>query len=448
MAGIAVLAKELGYKVSGCDAKYYPPMSDQLKAKEIDCIQGFDVDNVKTNPDLWVIGNVATRGMPIIEKIISEKMKFMSGPEFLSKEILKDRTVIAIAGTHGKTTVTSIIAWLLECAGLKPGFLIGGIPINFGISAKIGKLESPFVLEADEYDTAFFDKRSKLLHYRADFAVLNNLEFDHADIFNDLNEIKKQFHHWIRTLSETAIIYSNYDSDALNDVLSLGVWSNVKYFNSVEQLHLNLSPNDREGFQIFNGPQNFGRVDSPIPGEHNASNFLASFGIASELGIGFGDSVRYLQDFKGVRRRLELIACISGIKIYDDFAHHPTAIRKTIDGVREASRKELSADQPGRLIVVFEPRSNSLKRGVGKQQLADCFKQADMVHVYSGSVSWDVKMALSKLGEKVYVERDIQNILRKLLSQVEKGDSVVFMSNGDFHGIISTFVEMLDSVSI
>ena len=254
MAGLAVLAKELGFKVSGCDAKYYPPMSDQLEANKIECIQGFDLANMKTNPDLWIIGNVATRGMPVIEKIISDKKNYMSGPEFLSKKILKDRPVIAVAGTHGKTTVSSIITWLLECAGIEPGFLIGGIPMNFGISARVGKSNSPFVIEADEYDTSFFDKRSKFLHYPADYVVLNNLEFDQADIFGDLGAIKTQFHHWIRTLDQNTVIYSNRKSNALDDVLSFGVWSKVKHFNDKQQLYLDwLLKNGKNSFQVFNG---------------------------------------------------------------------------------------------------------------------------------------------------------------------------------------------------
>ena len=445
MAGLAVLAKELGFKVSGCDAKYYPPMSYQLETNKIECFQGFDLANMKTNPDLWIIGNVATRGMPVIEKIISDKKNYMSGPEFLSKKILNDRPVIAVAGTHGKTTVSSIITWLLECADIKPGFLIGGIPMNFGISARLGKSNSPFVIEADEYDTSFFDKRSKFLHYAADYVVLNNLEFDHADIFDDLDAIKMQFHHWIRTLSENTVIYSNRNSNALDDVLSFGVWSKVKPFNDKQQLCLDWPHKNGEGgFQVFNGTNKLGFVDSPISGEHNASNFLVAYGIASEFGINFNQTVRHFKEFKGVKRRLELIAIISDIKIYDDFAHHPTAIKKTIEALRNTSRKKASTVELNRLIVVFEPRSNSLKLGHGKQQLPDSFEAADIIHVYDGSVKWDVKSALNNLGQKVYVENNIQNILQRLLSQVRRGDTIVFMSNGDFHGILQAFVEALD----
>ena len=445
MAGLAVLAKELGFKVSGCDAKYYPPMSYQLETNKIECFQGFDLANMKTNPDLWIIGNVATRGMPVIEKIISDKKNYMSGPEFLSKKILNDRPVIAVAGTHGKTTVSSIITWLLECADIKPGFLIGGIPMNFGISARLGKSNSPFVIEADEYDTSFFDKRSKFLHYSADYVVLNNLEFDHADIFDDLDAIKMQFHHWIRTLSENTVIYSNRNSNALDDVLSFGVWSKVKPFNDKQQLCLDWPHKNGEGgFQVFNGTNKLGFVDSPISGEHNASNFLVAYGIASEFGINFNQTVRHFKEFKGVKRRLELIAIISDIKIYDDFAHHPTAIKKTIEALRNTSRKKASTVELNRLIVVFEPRSNSLKLGHGKRQLPDSFEAADIIHVYDGSVKWDVKSALNNLGQKVYVENNIQNILQRLLSQVRRGDTIVFMSNGDFQGILQAFVEALD----
>ena len=449
MAGLAVLAKELGFKVSGCDAEYYPPMSDQLEANKIECIQGFDLDNMKTYPDLWIIGNVATRGMPVIEKIISEKKNYMSGPEFLSKKILKGRCVVAVAGTHGKTTVSSIITWLLERAGLKPGFLIGGIPMNFGISARIGNPNSPFVIEADEYDTAFFDKRSKFLHYAADYVVLNNLEFDHADIFADIHAIKRQFHHWIRTLGQNTVIYSNRKSDALDDVLSLGVWSKVKRFNDKQQLRLDWSQkNGGNSFQVFNGINNLGFVDSPIYGEHNASNFLVSYGIASELGVSFNNIATYFNEFKGVKRRLELIKNISDIKIYDDFAHHPTAIKKTIEALRNTTWKKVSAAKSNRLIVVFEPRSNTLKLGHDKHRLAESFKAADVIHVYDGSVSWDVKSAFSDLGQKVYVESKVQNILQRLSSQVCIGDTILFMSNGDFQGILQAFVEMLDSKQV
>ncbi|MDA9690123.1 UDP-N-acetylmuramate:L-alanyl-gamma-D-glutamyl-meso-diaminopimelate ligase [Betaproteobacteria bacterium] len=446
MAGLAVLAKELGFEVSGCDAKYYPPMSNQLEANKIECIHGFGLDNMKIHPDLWIIGNVATRGMPVIEKIISGKKNYMSGPEFLSQKILKDRPVIAVAGTHGKTTVSSIITWVLECAGIEPGFLIGGVPVNFGISARIGKPKSPFVIEADEYDTSFFDKRSKFLHYAADYVVLNNLEFDHADIFGDLDAIKRQFHHWIRTLGQNTVIYSNRESSALDDVLSFGVWSKVKRFNDKQQLCLYWPDRNGEAsFQVFNGTRKLGFVDSPIAGEHNASNFLASYGIASELGINFNETVRYFNEFKGVKRRLELVTNISDIKIYDDFAHHPTAIKKTIETLRGTSKKKVGTTKSNRLIVVFEPRSNSLKLGHGKQQLAESFRSADIIHVYDGSVNWDVKSALKNLGQKLYVENNIQNILQRLLSQVCIGDTIVFMSNGDFQGILEAFVGMLDS---
>ena len=445
MAGLAVLAKELGFKVSGCDAKYYPPMSDQLVANKIECIEGFDSANMKTNPDLWIIGNVATRGMPVIEKIISGKKNYMSGPEFLSKKILKDRPVIAVAGTHGKTTVSSIITWLLECAGFKPGFLIGGIPMNMGTSARLGKSNSPFVIEADEYDTSFFDKRSKFLHYPADYVVLNNLEFDHADIFGDLGAIKTQFHHWIRTLDQNTVIYSNRKSNALDDVLSLGVWSKVKHFNDKQQLCLDWIPKNRKNsFHVFNGANKLGLVDSPISGEHNASNFLVAYGIASEFGVNFNQTVRYFKEFKGVKRRLELIANIADIKIYDDFAHHPTAIKKTIEALRDTSRKKAGTAKLSRLIVVFEPRSNSLKLGHGKQQLAESFEDADIIYVYDGSVNWDVKLALNNLGQKVFIESNTQNILQRLSSQVCRGDTIVFMSNGDFQGILKAFVEVLD----
>ena len=449
MAGLAVLAKELGFKVSGCDAEYYPPMSNQLEANKIECIQGFDLDNMKTYPDLWIIGNVATRGMPVIEKIISEKKNYMSGPEFLSKKILKGRCVVAVAGTHGKTTVSSIITWLLECAGLKPGFLIGGIPMNFGISARIGNPNSPFVIEADEYDTSFFDKRSKFLHYAADYVVLNNLEFDHADIFADLEAIKRQFHHWIRTLGQNTVIYSNRKSDALDDVLSFGVWSKVKRFNDKLQLRLDWSQkNGGNSFQVFNGKNSLGFVDSPIYGEHNASNFLASCGIASEFGVSFNNIANYFNEFKGVKRRLELIKNISDIKIYDDFAHHPTAIKKTIEALRNTTRKKVSTAKSNRLIVVFEPRSNTLKLGHDKHRLAESFKAADVIHVYDGSVNWDVKSAFSDLGRKVYVESKVQKILQRLSSQVCIGDTILFMSNGDFQGILQAFVEMLDSKQV
>ena len=445
MAGLAVLAKELGFKVSGCDAKYYPPMSDQLEANKIECIQGFDLDNMKTYPDLWIIGNVATRGMPVIEKIISEKKNYMSGPEFLSKKILKGRCVVAVAGTHGKTTVSSIITWLLERAGLKPGFLIGGIPMNFGISARIGNSNSPFVIEADEYDTSFFDKRSKFLHYAADYVVLNNLEFDHADIFADLDAIKRQFHHWIRTLGQNTVIYSNRKSDALDDVLFLGVWSKVKHFNDKQQLRLDWSQkNGGNSFQVFNGLNKLGFIDSPISGEHNASNFLVSYGIASEFGVSFNNIASYFNDFKGVKRRLELIKNISDIKIYDDFAHHPTAIKKTIEALRNTETKKVNAAKSNRLIVVFEPRSNTLKLGHDKHRLAESFKAADVIHVYDGSVNWDVKSAFSDLGQKVYVESKVQNILQRLSSQVCIGDTILFMSNGDFQGILQAFVDILE----
>jgi len=374
MGGLAALAREAGHKVTGCDAGVYPPMSDQLKALGIELMEGFGVEQMQLKPDLYVIGNVVSRSrlpsgepkFPLMEAILESGAPYTSGPQWLSEHVLQGRHVLAVAGTHGKTSTTSMLAWILEAAGLEPGFLVGGVPLNFGVSARLGKVAAGharnyFVIEADEYDTAFFDKRSKFVHYRPRTAVLNNLEFDHADIFEDLPAIERQFHHLVRTVPGLGRLVVNGLEESLTRVLAQGCWSEVRSFGAaVSDFSAVGEPHN---FEVLRHGQKLAEVKWDLSGVHNQLNALAAIAAAEHVGVEVSMAAQALASFQNVKRRMEVRGSVAGITVYDDFAHHPTAIRTTLDGLR----RQIGKGQ--RILAIFEPRSNTMKLGTMKSQL-------------------------------------------------------------------------------
>ena len=425
MGGIAAIARTAGHKVTGCDANVYPPMSTQLQAQGIELIEGFGVDQIKLAPDLFVAGNVVARGNPLMEEILNRGLPYTAGPQWLAENVLRDKWVLAVAGTHGKTTTTSMLAWMLEHGGLNPGFLVGGVPENFGISARLS--DTPFfVIEADEYDTAFFDKRSKFVHYRPRTAILNNLEFDHADIFADLAAIETQFHHLVRTVPGNGLIVCNGSDTNLERVLTRGCWTPVERFSVNGGWQASARYDD--GFDVlFNGTMQ-GRVTWDLLGEHNVANALAAIAAARHAGVPAKVAIDALATFKNVKRRMETKGVANGVTVYDDFAHHPTAIATTIAGLRA---KIGSA----RLIAVLEPRSNTMKQGSLKDQLAGCLQAADQVFCYSAGLGWDAAAVLAPLGAKVCVNDNFDALVSQIAGVARAGDHVLIMSNGDFGGI-------------
>mgnify|MGYP003393436461 CR=1 FL=1 len=429
MGGIAAIAKQAGYRVTGCDANVYPPMSTQLEAQGIELIEGFGVEQLALNADVYVIGNVVTRGNPLMEEILNRNLPYASGPQWLSDTLLRDKWVLAVAGTHGKTTTTSMLAWILEYAGLTPGFLIGGVPENFGISARI--TESPFfVIEADEYDTAFFDKRSKFVHYHPRTAILNNLEFDHADIFADLNAIETQFHHLVRTVPNHGLVVCNGREDSLQRVLKRGCWTPVELFGNDAGWNIN-----DENLVSLNGiPQ--GTLHWDLMGEHNRMNALAALSAARHVGVPVAQGLAALAEFKNVKRRMEIKGTVNGITVYDDFAHHPTAIDTTVAGLR----KKVGA---ARILAVLEPRSNTMKLGVMKAALPASLKDADLVFCYAGNLGWDAHEALAPLGEKAVVKDDLNELINAIAAAAKSDDQILVMSNGGFGGIHDKLLKKL-----
>jgi UDP-N-acetylmuramate: L-alanyl-gamma-D-glutamyl-meso-diaminopimelate ligase len=429
MGGIAAIAKQAGYRVTGCDANVYPPMSTQLEAQGIELIEGFGVEQLSLNADVYVIGNVVTRGNALMEEILNRNLPYASGPQWLSDTLLRDKWVLAVAGTHGKTTTTSMLAWILEYAGLTPGFLIGGVPENFGISARI--TESPFfVIEADEYDTAFFDKRSKFVHYHPRTAILNNLEFDHADIFADLNAIETQFHHLVRTVPNHGLVVCNGREDSLQRVLKRGYWTPVELFGNDAGWNIN-----DENLVSLNGVAQ-GTLHWDLMGEHNRMNALAALSAARHVGVPVAQGLAALAKFKNVKRRMEIKGTVNGITVYDDFAHHPTAIDTTVAGLR----KKVGA---ARILAVLEPRSNTMKLGVMKAALPASLKDADMVFCYAGNLGWDAHEALAPLGEKAVVKDDLNELINAIAAAAKSGDSILVMSNGGFGGIHDKLLKKL-----
>jgi UDP-N-acetylmuramate: L-alanyl-gamma-D-glutamyl-meso-diaminopimelate ligase len=438
MGGIAALAKQAGYRVTGCDANVYPPMSTQLEAQGIELIEGFGPEQLALNPDVFVIGNVVSRGNPLMEEILDRNLPYISGPQWLADNLLRDKWVLAVAGTHGKTTTSAMLAWILEYAGLNPGFLIGGVPQNFGVSARLGSLpassgggESPFfVIEADEYDTAFFDKRSKFVHYRPRTAILNNLEFDHADIFADLAAIETQFHHLVRTVPGNGLIVSNGRASSLDRVLQHGCWTPVERFGTDGGWQI-----DDNNLVTLNGqPQ--GTLNWELLGEHNRLNALAALAAARHAGVPVVQGLAALGEFMNVKRRMEVRGVVNGITVYDDFAHHPTAIDTTVAGLR----RKVGAE---RILAVLEPRSNTMKLGMMKDALPGSLKDADLVFCYAGNLGWDARSALAPLGDKAIVDEDLGALIAKITAAARPGDHILVMSNGGFGGIHEKLLERL-----
>lgn len=422
MGGVAQLAKAAGHRVTGCDARVYPPMSDQLRAAGIELIEGYGADQLALKPDLWVIGNAISRGNPLLEAILNAGLSYTSGPQWLGENILRGKHVLTVAGTHGKTTTSSLLTWILQAEGLNPGFLIGGVPMNFEHSAQL--TSSPyFVIEGDEYDTCFFDKRSKFLHYRPKTAVLNNLEYDHADIFPDLQAIETQFHHLVRTMAQNARLIVNAKSERLERVIKRALYSECEYFDCANGWHLD----DRI---LYFGEEKIGEFVLTIAGHHNELNAMAAVAAARHVGVDPKSAISALSKFAGVKRRMELKGIEAGVAVIDDFAHHPTAIAETIAAMR-------SRMKPGaRLIAVFEPRSNTMKLGTMKSRLAQSLSGADYSVCYADSkLGWDASAALAPLGEKAAVSHQIDECVKQAVMHAKPGDTILVMSNGGFGGI-------------
>ncbi|MFT4045541.1 MAG: UDP-N-acetylmuramate:L-alanyl-gamma-D-glutamyl-meso-diaminopimelate ligase [Solimonas sp.] len=435
MAGIAAIAREAGHTVTGSDANAWPPMSTQLEALGITVLQGYEPAHLDPAPDVVVVGNVVTRGNAAMEHVLDQGLPYTSGPQWLAENVLRDRHVLAVAGTHGKTTTTSLLAWLLEHAGLEPGFLVGGVPQNFGISARLGASKY-FVIEADEYDTAFFDKRSKFVHYRPRTAILNNLEYDHADIFPDLDAIERQFHHLVRTVPGTGRLVVNGDSAALARVLDQGCWSEVVRFGLAAAAATRgewwggysgecATPG---AFELIAGGLEQGCVATPLAGTHNIANTLAAFAAAEHVGVPVATLIEGLRQFRSVKRRLEVVGAARGVTVYDDFAHHPTAIEVTIDALKRQGE--------GRILAVLEPRSNTMRLGTHADELAQSLRDADLCFIYARpDLKWDAQAALAGVGSRLRVAADLDALVAVIAAEARDGDRVLVMSNGDFDGI-------------
>ena len=458
MGGVAALAREAGHRVTGCDAGVYPPMSDQLRALGIELIEGYGADQLALKPDMFVIGNVVSRArladgapkFPLMEAILDAGAPYISGPQWLLENVLQGRHVLAVAGTHGKTTTTSMLAWILERAGLSPGFLVGGVPLNFGISARLGtqaagQQRSLFVIEADEYDTAFFDKRSKFVHYRPRTAVLNNLEFDHADIFDDLAQIERQFHHLVRTVPASGRVVVNGLEESLQRVLAQGCWSEVRSFGSTVSDFT--AHGEASDFEVQQRGKTVGRVRWALSGTHNQLNALAAIAAADHVGVAPRQACEALAGFQNVRRRMEVRGTVQrgggAITVYDDFAHHPTAIRTTVDGLR---RQLDAAGKSGqRIVAIFEPRSNTMKLGTMKSQLPWSLEHADLAICHTGGLDWNAADALAPLGARARVAGSIDEVVAQVMAAAQPGDHLLCMSNGGFGGVHARLLAALAS---
>ncbi|MHB1214391.1 MAG: UDP-N-acetylmuramate:L-alanyl-gamma-D-glutamyl-meso-diaminopimelate ligase [Thiobacillus sp.] len=442
MGGLAAIARNAGHTVTGCDANVYPPMSDQLRALGIELTEGWDARQANIGADVFVVGNVVTRGNPLVEAILERGLAYTSGPQWLADNVLHDKWVLAVAGTHGKTTTAAMLAWILDDAHLRPGFLIGGIPQNFGMSARL--TDSPFfVIEADEYDTAFFDKRSKFVHYRPRTVILNNLEYDHADIFPDLAAIETQFHHLVRTIPGNGLIVANGREDSIERVFERGLWTPVERFG--------VDPNSRPGgtgswtagevdadgdFDVLFDGILQGRVKWTLLGEHNRMNALAAIAAARHAGVPSAAAIEALSRFENVKRRMEIRGAVHGITVYDDFAHHPTAIATTLDGLRRKAGR-------ARILAVLEPRSNTMKLGVMKAALPASLASADRVYCYGANLGWGAAEALAPLGDKARVFDNLDQLVSQLVADARTGDHVLMMSNGGFGGIHAKLLDAL-----
>ncbi len=444
MGGLAVLAKEAGHTVTGCDANVYPPMSTQLQAQGIELIEGFGPEQIELKPDLFVIGNVVSRGNPLMEEILNRGLPYVSGPQWIGEHILRDRWVLAVAGTHGKTTTASMLAWILEETGYHPGFLIGGVPMNFGISARLSGREPGsafFVIEADEYDTAFFDKRSKFVHYHARTAILNNLEYDHADIFPDLAAIETQFHHLVRTVPGVGRLVANGREESLRRVVARGCWSDVEWFGGPEGEGWSLQVHHDGSFDLLFKGERQGTLAWELTGEHNRLNALAAVAAARHVGVAPGLAIEALAKFRSVKRRMEVRGVIRDITVYDDFAHHPTAVATTIAGLRRKVGK-------ARILAVLEPRSNTMKLGTMKEALPESLSDADLVFGYGAksgkdALGWDLAAALASLGEKAATFDELAALVQAIAAAARAGDHVLVMSNGGFGGVHQKILDAL-----
>ncbi len=443
MGGIAALARAAGHRVTGSDRNVYPPMSTQLAALGIDVIEGYEPDQLKLEPDVFVVGNVMSRGNALVEALLASGRPYESGPEWLARNVLQGRWVLAVAGTHGKTTTSSLLAWILEHAGLAPGFLVGGVPLDFGMSARFGAGRH-FVVEADEYDTAFFDKRAKFVHYRPRTVILNNLEHDHADIYPDVASIQRQFHLLLRTVPGNGLLVVNATDDHLAQVLEMGCWTPVERFAVDPQVPADwrVVADPASGyarFDLVRGDRLVGSVEWNTVGRHNAENALAAVVAACHAGVEESVAIEALRRFGGVRRRLEVRGTVGGVIVYDDFAHHPTAITTTLEGVRRKAGQ-------GRVIAVLEPRSNTMKLGTHKAALAESLRAADRVFIYqSPEVRWDVTEAMQPLGSLAVVHADLAELTRALAGEARAGDHLVLMSNGSFGGLHERLLAALEA---
>ncbi len=438
MGGIALLARASGHRVTGSDANVYPPMSTQLAAAGIELMEGYDVSHLEPAPDVVVVGNAMRRGIPAVEAMLDRGLRYCSGPEWLKENLLRDRWVLAVAGTHGKTTTASMLAWVLEDAGLDPGFLIGGVPLDFGLSARLGSAPF-FVVEADEYDTAFFDKRSKFVHYGPRTLILNNLEFDHADIFDDLAQIQRQFHHLVRTVPGSGLIVHPGAEPALDAVIAMGCWTPRETFGTNGDWTAELIAPDGSRFRVLRQGVEAGIVQWGQTGLHNVHNALAVLAAARHAGVPIAAGIAALGRFKGVKRRMELRGEVKGIRVLDDFAHHPTAIATTLDGLR----KQVGAQ---RILAVLEPRSNTMRLGVHNAELAASLDAADRVYLYApADLGWDAAAVLQSLDRRILVADSIESIVEHLVADAQGGDQILVMSNGGFGGIHQKLLDALQA---
>jgi len=441
MGGIALLARALGHEVSGSDANVYPPMSTQLEDQGIELMNGYEPAHLQPAPDLVIVGNTMSRGNPLVETILNNKIPYVSGPQWLSEHVLQTRHVLAVSGTHGKTTTTGMLCWILESAGLNPGFLVGGMPQNFAISASLGGDEY-FVVEADEYDTAFFDKRSKFIHYHPDTLIINNIEYDHADIFADIAAIRREFHHMVRIVPGNGLIIAKQGDAQVTQVLEMGCWSAVEYFGEQSggmnsDWSVNELVDDFSQFNVLHHSRIVGRVNWELIGQFNAENALAAIAAANHVGVEPAQACEALQSLKNVKRRLECLAEVNQITVYDDFAHHPTAIRATLKALRQKVKSQ-------RIIAIMEPRSNTMRQGIHKETLAEAFTDADQIYLYAAdNLDWDLSKATSSLGERVKVMQSIDDIVSAVAGLTEEGDHILIMSNGNFSGIQKKIIENL-----
>lgn len=434
MGGIAAIAKSLGHKVTGSDKNVYPPMSTQLEALGIELTEGYCESQFDPAPDMVVIGNAMSRGNPAVEYVLNRNLPYTSGPQWLLDNLLKDRWVIGLSGTHGKTTTSSMVAWILEHAGLNPGYLIGGVPENFGVSARVG--ESPFfVIEADEYDSAFFDKRSKFVHYRPKTLVINNLEFDHADIFADLGAIQTQFHHLVRMVPENGLILTPNGTPAIEDMLKKGCWSSRQSLG--KEWHAELLKKDGSEFNVLHNGVIAGTVTWSLLGQHNVDNALMAIAAAHHAGVTLPDAIEALSFFKNVKRRMEVKGEVNNITLYDDFAHHPTAIATTLDGLRKKVGN-------ARILTVLEPRSNTMKMGVHKDTLANSWQKADEVYLYEPEgMDWSLVDSVAHSNAPTHCFRDVEKIVQGVCNVAQPGDHILVMSNGGFEGIHGRILDAL-----